>query len=83
MIPAPEQGAGMRTIEIARIGDSSVADQMAEMHEWLREAGIHPLQLEPMRILRARVLFRATFANDDDAERFRRRFDEEGAGKPA
>ena len=70
----------MRTVEIARTGDASVADQMVEMREWLREAGIQPVELEPLRILKARVRFRATFGNNDDAERFRRRFDEESAG---
>jgi len=67
----------MRTVEITRTGDASVADQMAEMREWLREAGIQPRELEPVRILNALVSFRAVFVSDDDAERFRRRFDEE------
>ena len=66
----------MRTIEIARTGDASVADQMADMHEWLRAEGIHPLELQPVRILQASVRFVARFASDDDAERFRLRFDE-------
>ena len=66
-------------IEITRTGDTSVADQMAEMQEWLRDAGIASVALQPVRILKARVRFRATFANDDDAERFRRRFDEADA----
>jgi hypothetical protein len=52
---------------------------MAEMHEWLREVGIEPVELQPLRILKARVRFRATLANNDDAERFRRRFDEADA----
>jgi hypothetical protein len=66
----------MQTIEITRTGDASVADQMAEMHEWLGKTGIQPLDLQPVRILQARVRFRAHFAIGDDAERFRRRFDE-------
>jgi hypothetical protein len=73
----------MRTIEIARSGDVSVADQMAEMQRWLCEAGIQPLTLDPMRVVNAQVRFRASFANDDDAERFRGRFDEEDVGNPA
>jgi hypothetical protein len=72
----------MPTIEITRTGDASVADQIAEMHEWLREVGIEAVELQPLRILKARVRFRATLANDDDAERFRRRFDEADAGNP-
>ena len=70
----------MRTVEITRTGEASVTDQIAEMQEWLRAAGIQPLELEPMRILGARVRFRATFASDQDAERFRRRFDTQSAG---
>jgi hypothetical protein len=72
----------MRTIEITRTGEASVTDQIAEMREWLRRAGIQPLELEPMRILGARVRFRGVFANDADAQRFRRRFDMEIAGEP-
>jgi len=72
----------MRTLEIIRGGDAAVADQLAEMREWLRAEGIAASELEPVRILRARVRFRATFASDADAERFRRRFDEDiGAGR--
>jgi len=66
----------MRTIEIARTGDASVADQMADMHEWLRAEGIEPLELQPARILQASVRFVARFASDEDAERFRLQFDE-------
>lgn len=69
----------MRQVEITRTGDASVADQMTEMREWLREAGIEALELEPVRILKARVRFRAAFATAEDAARFGRRFDEEGA----
>jgi hypothetical protein len=72
----------MLTLEIRRIGNSSVADQMVEMKEWLAEAGIRPLNLEPTSILRARVGFRASFAGADEAARFRRRFDAEGAASP-
>ena len=70
----------METIEITRRGNTSVADQMAEMHRWLRAAGVEPLELQPVRILNASVRFSAAFASDEDAERFRRKFDEEGAG---
>ena len=72
----------MRTVEITRTGEVSVTDQIAEMQEWLRAAGIQPLELEPMRILGARVRFRAVFANKEDAERFRRRFDTASTGEP-
>ena len=73
----------MATVEITRTGDTSVAHQMAEMQAWLRETGIEPVALQPMRILKARVRFHAAFANDGDAEQFRRRFDEADTGIPA
>jgi hypothetical protein len=73
----------MPMIEITRTGDTSVADQMAEMQEWLRAARIQPLALQPVRILKAQVRFRAGFATDADAERFRLRFDEPGGGRPS
>ena len=64
----------MRTIEIIRAGDVSVSDQLAEMERWLRQQGIVPIELVPVRIVHAQVRFRATFASDSDAERFRIRF---------
>ena len=66
----------MRRIEITRAGDASIADQLSEMHAWLRSVGIEPLQLEPLRILHGLASFRASFATVEEAERFRRRFDE-------
>lgn len=73
----------MRTVEITRIGDASVTDQIAEMHEWLRQSGIAAAELQPLHILNAGVRFRATFANVDQADQFRRRFDTQGAGSLA
>ena len=73
----------MLTLEIRRIGNSSVADQMVEMEEWLAEAGIQPLNLEPTSILQGRVGFRASFEGAEEAARFRRRFDTEAAVSPA
>ena len=67
----------MPAVEIGRAGDVSVADQMAEMQAWLREQRIQPLELQPVRIVRASVCFVAKFATREDAERFRLRFDEE------
>jgi hypothetical protein len=67
----------MRTVEVTRSGDSSVTTQLAEMHDWLREAGIELLELEPLTILRARARFRATFKRPEDADRFVTRFDEQ------
>jgi hypothetical protein len=73
----------MRTLEISRIGNSSVTDQMLEMREWLVQAGIKPLMLEPTRILQARVGFRASFDGAEDAAQFSRRFGTEGVDHPA
>jgi hypothetical protein len=66
----------MRRIEIIRAGDATVTDLLAEMREWLQVEGIEPVELEPDRILGAVVRFRAGFDSSEDAERFRRRFDE-------
>ena len=73
----------MRTVEITRSGDASVADQLAEMRDWLKQAGIEPLALEAVRILQARVRYRATFASETEAERFCLRFDEDAARTPS
>ncbi len=73
----------MRTIEITRKGDASVLDQMAEMRHWLRQAGITALELEVVRIVKARASFRASFATDADAERFCRRFDSPSEAEPS
>ena len=67
----------MRTVEVTRSGNASISDQLAEMHAWLKEAGIAPLSLDTVRILQARVRYRAAFATEAEAERFCRRFDEE------
>lgn len=72
----------MRTVEITRTGHASVADHVAEMQAWFREAGIDPLELEAISILNARIRFRASFADAGDAERFRAKFDEESAPTP-
>ena len=65
----------MRTVEITRDGNAPVLDQLAEMRQWLRQMGIKALELEAVSIIKARASFRASFATDDDAEHFRRRFD--------
>jgi len=73
----------MPAVEIGRVGDVSVADQIAEMHAWLREQAIQPLELQPVRMVNASVRFLAKFATREDAERFRLRFDEESAASRA
>jgi len=69
----------MRTVEVTRKGDVSVADLLAEMQAWLIEAGIQAQVLEPVAILKARVTFRATFDQPEDAELFVARFGEPDA----
>lgn len=69
----------MRRVEITRTGDASIADQLAEMREWLETEGIEPIDLEPLHIIGALVRFRASFATAAEAERFRQAFDEAGA----
>lgn len=69
----------MHTVEITRDGDAPVLDQLAEMRHWLLQAGIEPLELEAVQIVKARVSFRAAFATDEEAARFCRRFDIAGA----
>lgn len=65
----------MRTVEITRAGDRPVSEELADMHRWLGEAGIAGVRLETMRVLKARLRFRAHFPDCDDAERFVREFD--------
>jgi hypothetical protein len=64
----------MQTIELIGSGDVAIGDQLAEMKEWLHEAGIETLSLEALCIIKGNVRFRASFATADDAERFCRRF---------
>ena len=69
----------MRRVEITRTGDASIAEQLAEMRDWLRDEGIEPIELEPLHILGALVRFRASFAAPEEADRFCAAFDEAGA----
>jgi hypothetical protein len=64
----------MRSIEITCAGDLSIANQLAEMHRWLDREGIRAIELRAVRILGARVIFSATFAQSADADRFSRAF---------
>ena len=64
----------MKTIVVARDGNQSVADHLAEMRAWLAERGIVPLELTMLHVLNFRVVFRASFQTDDEAEQFAQRF---------
>lgn len=73
----------MRTIEISRNGDRSIAEQMTEMRLWLDSNGIRALRLDPSRILNGRVSFRAIFAAAGDADQFIAKFDDALPGAPS
>jgi hypothetical protein len=60
----------VKTVTVARAGDQSVADHLAEMRAWLAERGIVPCELVMVHILHWHVVFRATFDTDGDADQF-------------
>ena len=64
----------MRSVEITRAGDQSIADQLVGMRRWLDDAGIPATDLRAVRILKARVTYGATFERAADADRFLRAF---------
>jgi hypothetical protein len=64
----------MRSLEITRAGDLSVADHLAEMRSWLQREGIRATDLHAVRVLNGRVTFSATFKQGDEADRFLRAF---------
>lgn len=55
---------------MARPGDLSVADHLAEMQAWLAERNIVPRELDMVHVLNFRVVFRAVFDRDGDADLF-------------
>ena len=59
----------MRSVEITRPGDRSIADHLADMESWLERAGIRGTELRPVHILHGRVVFSATFQEPPDADR--------------
>jgi hypothetical protein len=64
----------MRSVEITRAGDLSVADHLAEIRGWLKREGIRETDLHAVRVLNGRVTFGATFTQAADADRFIRAF---------
>ena len=60
----------MRSVEITRAGDLSVADHIAEMRSWLERKDIRETALHAVRILNGRVTFSATFKHTAHADRF-------------
>ena len=68
------KGSTLKTVVVARDGRQSVADHLAEMQAWLAEQGIAVRELTMLHVLHFRIVFRATFDNDGDADRFVERF---------
>jgi hypothetical protein len=66
--------AHLKTIVVARDGTLSVADHLAEMRAWLADHGIEARELVMLHVLNFRVVFRATFDSEHDADRFREKF---------
>jgi len=64
----------LKTVVVARDGSQSVADHLAEMKTWLAQNDIVPRELTMRHVLHLRVVFRASFDSDADAERFVGRF---------
>jgi hypothetical protein len=58
------------TVIVAREGNLSVGDHLAEMQEWLFHREIEPLELAPLRVIKFRVEFQATFASAGHARLF-------------
>ena len=64
----------MRSVEITRAGDQSIAAQLSGMRRWLDDAGIRITDLHAVRILKGRVKYSPTFEQAADADRFLRAF---------
>jgi hypothetical protein len=64
----------LKTVVVARGGNLSVADHLAEMRAWLAEQNIEVRELVMLNVLNFRVVFRATFDTDADADRFAAHF---------
>ena len=66
----------MHRIQIARRGDLSIADHLAQMHAWLDREGIRAKGLRPVRVFAAQIIFIIEFDRQDEAERFQVAFDD-------
>jgi hypothetical protein len=64
----------LKTVVVSREGALSVADHLAEMRAWLAERGIEPQELVMLHVLNFRVVFRASFVTDAEADQFVVRF---------
>jgi hypothetical protein len=66
--------APLKTVIVARSGNLSVGNHMAEMRAWLAEENIEARELTMLHVLNFRIVFRATFETVDQADRFAARF---------
>jgi hypothetical protein len=66
----------MRSVEITRAGNLSVADHLAEIRGWLSRASIQATDLQAVQLLHGRITFSATFEQADEADHFLRAFDD-------
>jgi hypothetical protein len=64
----------LKTVVVARAGNLSVADHLGEMQAWLAERGITPRELTMLHVIEFRVVFRAVFDTDREADLFTERF---------
>jgi hypothetical protein len=64
----------LKTVVVARAGNLSVGDHLVEMRSWLSERNIDPRELTMLHVIGFRVVFRAVFDKDGDADLFVRHF---------
>jgi hypothetical protein len=64
----------LKTVVVARAGNLSVADHLDEMRAWLGVRNIVPRELTMLHVLEFRVVFRAVFDTDSEADEFVRHF---------
>jgi hypothetical protein len=60
----------LRTLIFARAGNLSVGEHMTQMRAWLAERDIVPRELTMLYVLHMRVVFRAIFDADHEAQQF-------------
>jgi hypothetical protein len=64
----------VKTVVIARAGNLSVADHIGEMRAWLKERNIEPRELTMLHVVDFRVVFRAVFDANHEADLFTQEF---------
>lgn len=64
----------MKTVVVTRDGSQSIADHLTETRGWLVENNIAARELTVLHVLRLRVVLRAAFDHDADADRFAAHF---------